>query len=71
MALLKKGAIFTFKFSEDSEKSYFFTGELDDNGNMIMCEMVPECEISNTSFWRMSERYFKKSLEEGRLVVLD
>lgn len=71
MALLEKGQCFSFKFSEDNTKGYFFTGELDDDGNMIMCEMLPEHEINFTSLWRMSERFFENYRTSGRLIVLD
>jgi hypothetical protein len=68
---MKVGQCFSFKFSEDNVKGYFFTGEFDNEGKMIMCEMLPKEEIDFTSFWRMSKIYFDNKVKEGIIKLIN
>lgn len=66
---MEVGQCFIFKFSEENKQSYFFTGEYN-NGNMVMCKILPKEEINFTSFWQMSKKYFDEKLKEGILTLL-
>lgn len=67
---MEVGQCFIFKFSEENKQSYFFTGEYDNNGNMVMCKILPKEEINFTSFWQMSKKYFDEKLKEGIITLL-
>ena len=51
-------------------KGYFFTG-LNDNGKLVMCEMVrrPE-EITKDSYWLLSEDEINKAVEAGTIELI-
>lgn len=68
MVDIVEGQCFSYQFGEE-RKNYFFTGIVED-GRMIMCEMVPPSELTPTSLWKMSERFFKQSQEEGKLQLM-
>ena len=67
---MEKGQCFTFRFPDGDVKGYFFTGELDRNGNYVMCEMLPLHEISMCSFWRMNKTYFDSNLKSGVIELI-
>lgn len=66
---LRQGQCFTYRFSEDSIKGYFFTGIIEKDC-FVMCEMVLPHQMNKNSFWRMSEDFFKKALESGTIGLI-
>lgn len=67
--MIRKGQCFVFHFSEDKQKGYFFTGIVD-NGKYVMCEMVPPHKMTQDSFWKMTEEYYKENLENGKIELI-
>lgn len=66
---ITKGQCFTFRFSEDKIKGYFFTGIIEE-GYYVMCEMVPPHKMNKRSFWRMTENFIKEAIDAGRIEFL-
>lgn len=66
---LTQGQCFTYKFSEDNIKGYFFTGIID-NGTYVMCEMVLPHQMNDNSFWKMTESFFNEAIETGKIELI-
>ena len=63
------GQCFTFRFSEDKIKGYFFTGIIEEE-YYVMCEMVPPHKMNKESFWRMTEDFINEAIEAGKMEFL-
>ena len=66
---ITKGQCFTFRFSEDKIKGYFFTGIIEEE-YYVMCEMVPPHKMNKESFWRMTEDFINEAIEAGKMEFL-
>ena len=66
---LTQGQCFTYRFSEDNVKGYFFTGIID-KGTYVMCEMVLPHQMTYNSFWKMSENFLNEAIESGKIEMI-
>ena len=67
--VITKGQCFTFRFSEDNIKGYFFTGIID-KGTYVMCEMVLPHQMNDNSFWKMTESFFEEAIESVKIELI-